>query len=55
MTMNSRDVSREIKEQIKPWLKEQGFQKITARNAWRTNADTIEVLNFESLSHIMQV
>lgn len=48
--MNSRDVSREIKEQIKPWLKEQGFQKITARNAWRTNEDTIEVLNFESFN-----
>ena len=48
--MNSRDVSKEIKEQIKPWLKEQGFQKITARNAWRKSEDTIEVLNFESFN-----
>lgn len=50
MTMNARDVSKEIKEQITPWLKEQGFQKITARNAWRTRKDTIEVLNFESFN-----
>ena len=48
--MNSREVNKEIKEQIKPWLKEQGFQRITARNAWRTSEDAIEVLNFQSFN-----
>ena len=48
--MDSRYVNREIRRQIWPNLKELGFERRTARNAWRHIDDRVEVVNFQSFS-----
>ena len=48
--MDSKIVSREIKKVIWPALKEAGFNRFTQRVAWRHNADSIDVLDFQSFN-----
>ena len=48
--MDSKVVNKAIKKEIWSFLKEQGFSKFTARNAWRYNQDTIEIVNFQSFN-----
>ena len=48
--MDSKIVSREIRNLIWPQLKTAGFGRFTTRVAWRHNADSIDVLDFQSLS-----
>lgn len=48
--LDSKVVSREIRNLIWPQLKAAGFGRFTTRVAWRHNADSIDVLDFQSLS-----
>ena len=50
MQISSREVNREIREQVRPLLREKGFTKTNARNAWRFRPSTIEVINFQSFN-----
>lgn len=45
--MDSKVVNKAIRENIRPILKEAGFSKFTARNAWRYRGEIIEVVNFQ--------
>jgi len=46
--MDSKVVSKAIRERIRPLLKENGFTEFTDRNAWRYFEDRIDVVNFQS-------
>jgi hypothetical protein len=46
--VDSKVVNREIKKSIWPVLKAVGFARFTSRKAWRHNADSIDVLEFQS-------
>lgn len=48
--MDSKAVSRAIKEHIHPVLGELGFQEFTTRSAWRYADDWIDVVNFQSFN-----
>lgn len=48
--MDSTIVNKEIRKNIRPLLKENGFTKFTARNAWRVSPQIIEVINFQSFN-----
>ena len=46
--MDSKVVSKAIKEKIRPLLKSEGFTEFNDRNAWRHAEDKIYVINFQS-------
>lgn len=48
--MDSAAVNKEIKSQIRPWLRDTGFSQFTARTAWRYSSAKIDVLNFQSFN-----
>jgi len=48
--MDSRSVNREIRERIKPLLKDAGFSLFTSRTAWRYGVNRIDVVNFQSFN-----
>ncbi len=51
--MNSSIVNKQIREHIRPVLKEKGFIKFTSRNAWRKRERVIEVINFQSFNEYL--
>jgi hypothetical protein len=48
--MDSRSVNKEIRERIKPLLKDAGFSQFTSRTGWRYATNRIDVVNFQSFS-----
>jgi hypothetical protein len=48
--MDSKDVSAELRKEVRPLLKDRGFQKFTSRYAWRVHDDRVDVINFQSFS-----
>lgn len=48
--VDSKTVSRAIKEHIHPVLGEMGFQEFTSRSAWRYSEKCIDVVNFQSFN-----
>lgn len=48
--MDSRDVTREIRRQVWPVLRDEGFDSFTGRFAWRYVESAVDVLNFQSFS-----
>ena len=48
--MDSKTVSRGIKNEIWPILKKNGFSHFTSRNAWRFHSDRIDVINFQAFN-----
>ena len=48
--MDSRDVSRAIRARIRPRLKAAGFDRFTARTAWRFRGPAINLVNFQSFN-----
>lgn len=48
--MDSKTVSREVKQRIWPLLKETGFDTFTTRTAWRHGEDGVDVFNVQSFS-----
>jgi hypothetical protein len=48
--VDSKKVSAELAREVRPLLRERGFQKFTARNAWRIHEDRVDVLNFQSFN-----
>ena len=51
--MDSKVVTGEIKSHIWPVLREQGFSKFSARNAWRYDDKSVHVVNFQSFNSHM--
>jgi hypothetical protein len=50
LAMDSKDVSAELRKEIRPLLKDRGFQKFTSRYAWRVHDDRVDVVNFQSFN-----
>ncbi|MDP2764224.1 MAG: DUF4304 domain-containing protein [Brevundimonas sp.] len=48
--MDSKAVSKEIREKVWPLLKDQGFRRFTTRSAWRYEDHKIDVVNFQSFN-----
>jgi hypothetical protein len=48
--MNSRDVTREIRRNVWPMLRGEGFDSFTGRTAWRYAGTSVDVVNFQSFS-----
>jgi hypothetical protein len=48
--VDSRIVSGQIKERVRPLLRDSGFSRFTERNAWRYVDDIVHVLNFQSFN-----
>jgi hypothetical protein len=48
--MDSKLVNREIKKAIWPALKAAGFGRFTSRVAWRSNPDSVDVVEFQSFN-----
>lgn len=48
--MDSKAVSKEIRDSFWPLLKERGFSRFTTRTAWRYCDGKIDVLNFQSFN-----
>lgn len=48
--MDSKDVNRAIRARIRPLLKTAGFERFTARTAWRFCGAAIGVVNFQSFN-----
>jgi hypothetical protein len=48
--MDSKDVSAELRSEVRPLLRERGFQQFTSRYAWRVLGDHVDVVNFQSFS-----
>jgi hypothetical protein len=48
--MNSAAVNKEIRAEIRPFLKDAGFSEFTSRTAWRYHADRVDVVNFQSFN-----
>jgi hypothetical protein len=48
--MDSKAVSKEIREKVWPLLKDQGFSRFTTRSAWRYEDHKIDVVNFQSFN-----
>ena len=48
--MDSRIVNREIRREIRPALRQAGFDAFTARTAWRHFEDRVWVVNFQSFN-----
>lgn len=48
--MDSTDVNRSIRSIVRPVLKAEGFEVVTARSAWRHHGETIHVVNFQSFN-----
>ena len=49
-SMDSKDVSREIRSQIRPLLKGVGFSEFSSRTAWRFSSTRVDVVNFQSFN-----
>lgn len=48
--MDSKIVSKEIRERVRPLLRANGFGQFTGRTAWRNRGETIDVVNFQSFN-----
>jgi hypothetical protein len=48
--MDSKTVSRALREEVRPILKDAGFTRFTSRKAWRVDPDTVQVIDFQSLN-----
>jgi hypothetical protein len=48
--MDSKEINKQIKKEIRPLLKQHGFERFTARSSWRYFPDRIEVVNFQSFN-----
>ncbi len=48
--MDSHAVNKQIREHIRPGLKNNGFTVFTSRSAWRYRKDRIDVINFQSFN-----
>jgi hypothetical protein len=48
--MDSCSVNKEIRERIKPLLKDAGFSQFTSRTSWRYATNRIDVVNFQSFN-----
>lgn len=48
--MDSRDVSRRIRSDVWPRLRNHGFTDFSSRSAWRRGAGIIDVVNFQSFN-----
>ena len=48
--MNSKVVSKLIRSEVWPLLRQQGFSAFDSRNAWRHQGATIDVVNFQSFN-----
>lgn len=48
--MDSKEVNKAIRASVRPLLKDLGFERFTARTAWRYTQDRVEVLNFQSFN-----
>lgn len=53
--MDSKDVAREIKHEIWPLLKREGFKEFSTKSAWRHTPDQINVVNFQSFNSYLAV
>jgi hypothetical protein len=51
--MDSRAVSRKIRERIWDPLKDAGFARFTGRTAWRSTDTAIQVINFQSFNRYL--
>ena len=49
-TVDSKDVTREIRRVVWPALRDAGFDSFTGRTAWRYIASAVDVVNFQSFS-----
>jgi hypothetical protein len=47
--MYNKEVSREIRQEIRPPLKQKGFSRSTTRSSWHFLDDRIDVINFQSM------
>ena len=50
LEMNSKEVTKQINSQIRPVLKENGFEKFIGRTYWRYREDRVDILNFQSFN-----
>jgi hypothetical protein len=48
--LSSKDVNRALREVVWPRLKERGFERRTARTAWRDRDEQVDVVNFQSFN-----
>lgn len=48
--MDSKVVSAEIRSEVRPFLKDEGFSRFTGRTAWRYHSDRIDVVNYQSFN-----
>jgi hypothetical protein len=48
--LTSADVNRALRGAVWPALKEHGFDRRTARTAWRDRSDQVDVVNFQSFN-----
>jgi hypothetical protein len=48
--IDSRDVNKQIRMQVKPMLKHEEFSNFTSRTAWRYHPHQIDVINFQSFN-----
>ncbi|HKR08835.1 MAG TPA: hypothetical protein VJS39_06575, partial [Gemmatimonadaceae bacterium] len=48
--MDSAAVTKEIRAEIRPLLKDVGFVAFTSRSAWRYHADRVDVVDFTSFN-----
>ena len=48
--VDSSDVNKMLRSTVWPALKDQGFQRRTARTAWRDRPDQVDVVNFQSFN-----
>lgn len=48
--MDSKIVSAEIRAEVRPFLKDQGFSQFTGRSAWRFHTDRVDVVNYQSFN-----
>jgi Domain of unknown function (DUF4304) len=46
--MDSKEVSAELRSEVRPLLRERGFHRFTSRYAWRVLDDRVDVINFQS-------
>jgi hypothetical protein len=48
--VDARDVTREIRRAVRPFLREAGFETFTGRTAWRYAGTAVDVVSFQSFS-----
>jgi hypothetical protein len=51
--MDSRQVNKELRAVVRPLLQTHGFTLFTTRTAWRTSANRVDVVNFQSFNEYL--